>query len=83
MSHGNGHGKADSVSIDIVDDGHGYAYFEPGKHKPSLESLPEWLNTAFLEWLQAHRNRAVRSTLPIVSHGATIRLHVWYEPSSA
>ena len=81
MSTGNG--KPDpEMTIDIVDDDCGWAYFESGARPPALPDLPRYLSDGMLEWLKAHPERRVRTCLGIVSHGATVGIHLWYDDAS-
>jgi hypothetical protein len=76
MSDGNG---SPGVTIDRVQLGLDWVYFEPGQNPPPIEELPIFLNQALLDWLRANPSFAVRATLPIVSGGATVGIHVWYD----
>lgn len=79
MSNGNG---TSQVTIDRVEMGAGWVYFEPGKNKPSVEELPSLLNRAMSDWLAENPSHVVRTTLGIVANGVTVGIHVWYDESN-
>jgi hypothetical protein len=74
----NGDGQPD-VTIDRVQLGPGWCYFEPGERPPSRDELPKFLNQAVTDWLQANPSAVVRTTLPVVSDGMTSGIHLWYD----
>ena len=78
MSNGNGSSDSSRVSIDIIDNGEGWAFFGPGQAPPPTDSLPDYLNDSLLKWMQAHPKRTVKATLGLVSKGSTCGIHVWY-----
>ncbi len=82
MPPDNNHPPAPQVTIDIVDNHHGWAFFEPGQRPPALPELPRFLNDSILQWLHKYPERRIRSTLSLVSHGATQCVHLWYDEGS-
>jgi hypothetical protein len=54
--------KASQVSIDMVQMGPDWVYFEAGQQQPLVEGLPLFLNQALIGWF------ARRSTLPRSRH---------------
>ncbi|MEX0718570.1 MAG: hypothetical protein WD066_18400 [Planctomycetaceae bacterium] len=79
MPSGNGPSK---VSIDMLDMGPGWVFFQAGKIPPTPEQLPHLLSRTLNSWLQAHPSFVVRTTLPIVAEGATVGIHVWFDDSA-
>ena len=67
------------VTIDRVELGTGWVCFQAGKKPPEPQYLPAFLNDAFHTWLQRNPAFQVRATLPIVEHGHTVLIHVWFE----
>lgn len=80
MSHGNGTSK---VSIDMLEMGPGWVFFQAGKLPPPPEQLPYLLNRTLNSWLDANPSFVVRAALPIVADGMTVGIHVWYDPGTA
>lgn len=73
-------GKPDSVRIDILRLGAGWAFVKASEnHGPPLDELPMWLHQALMDWLKENPAYRVRSTLPIVTHGHTFAIHVWFD----
>lgn len=83
MTDGNGTGGGQRVSIDIIDNGEGWALLSAGTERPPLEALPGLLSNSLVDWMRQHPDRTVYNTLGVVSHGATTSIHVWYEDSAA
>jgi hypothetical protein len=46
---------------------------------PPAEELPFALSQAVEQWLKSQPGVRVRATLPIVSGGNTVGIHVWYD----
>ena len=64
------------ITIDRIDMGAGWVCFKPASHLPDR---PAYLHHAFFTWLQRNHEFKVRATLPIVEHGSTVTIHVWFE----
>lgn len=75
MATGNGSGR---YEIDTVQLGAGWIFIELGKTKPSAAQQGAALSGALTGWLKQHPDCCVRSTLPIVSEGETVGVHLWY-----
>ena len=67
------------VTITRVDMGTGWVCFQAGKKEPTREQLPGFLAHAFYTRLQRNPEFKVRATLPVVSEGNTIAIHVWFD----
>lgn len=70
--------SGESITINVVEMGVGWIYFELGEVKPSAGQLAYTLNRAMYDWLQDNPGVTVRETLGIVADGATIGIHIWY-----
>lgn len=69
----------ESITINVVEMGEGWIFFELGDVKPSPHKLAYTLNRAMYDWLQDNPQVVVRNTLPIVAEGITVGIHIWYD----
>lgn len=79
MSNGN---EPQRITVNAVVMGEGWMFFQPGEptttpHSPS--DIPFHLHQAICAWLHDHPGNHVRTTLPLVSSGNTVGIHVWYD----
>ena len=84
--HSNGAGdreKAAQISIDMIQMGPGWVYFEAGQQQPIVEGLPLFLNQSLIGWLREHPQYCIRATQGIVLGGMTVGLHAWYDVDQA
>jgi hypothetical protein len=78
MSNGNG---VASVTIDVEEPIPGWIRFTPEETPPAPDQLPVLLERAMCDWLLAHASCKPRAALAIVSEGATLAIHLWYDES--
>jgi hypothetical protein len=71
--------SGESITINVVEMGVGWIYFELGEVKPAANQLAYTLNRAMYDWLQDNPGVTVRETLGIVAEGATVGIHIWYD----
>lgn len=79
MPSGNGSSK---VSIDMLEMGPDWVFFQAGKIPPTQEQLPQLLSRTLKSWLEANLSFVVRAALQIVFEGMTVGIHVWYDRSA-
>ena len=41
--------------------------------------VPRLLNKMMIQWIMDHPNVLIGATLPIVEHGFTVAVHLWFE----
>jgi len=68
-----------AITINVVEMGPGWIFFEIGDVKPSPHKLAYTLNRAMYDWLHDNPQVAVRNTLGIVADGMTVGIHIWYD----
>ena len=78
-SNGAGHRKPEQVSIDLIELGPGWVYFEAGRQQPEVGELPFFLNQTLIGWLKEHPHYHVRATQGLVCDGHTVGIHVWFD----
>ena len=84
ITNGEGHGKKSSqVSIDMVQMGPDWVYFEAGQGQPAIPELPLFLNQALVGWLREHPHYRVRATQGVVQAGTMLGLHAWYDVTNS
>lgn len=69
----------ENITINVVEMGEGWLFFELGEVKPSPQKLAYTLNRAVYDWLHENPQNVVRNTLGIVAEGSTVGIHVWYD----
>jgi hypothetical protein len=67
------------VTIQRVDIEEGWVMFQAGDPAPPPEELPHYLNDTIRGWLVRNKELSIRTTLPIVSGGNTVAIHVWFD----
>jgi hypothetical protein len=77
---GNGPPK---ITVTAVRKGPGWLYFGIGQDLPLMTSATPFVNQAFCDWQKENPTYQVRSALGIVSDGATIGIHVWFDEQPA
>ena len=74
MSNGNGRSK---IVIEAEQQGPGWILF---KVKEAVSDPSLTIHHCLMEWLK-ERGVRVRTTLPIVTGGMTVAVHLWYDGS--
>ena len=61
-----------------------YVVFTPSESlTPDSDILPGLLSKTVSSWMATNPNYIVISTLPILQHGSTVAVHLWYEEYEA
>ncbi len=71
--------QQESITINVVEMGVGWIFFELGEIKPRGHQLAYTLNRAMYDWLQDNPRVVIRTALPIVADGMTTGIHLWYD----
>ena len=79
-SNGESHRESSAqITIDMLELGPGWVYFEAGRQQPAAAELPRFLNQTLIGWLQEHPHYRVRAAQGLLRSGHTVGLHVWYD----
>jgi hypothetical protein len=73
-----GNGKP-QVTVTAKQMGPGWVYLGIARDVPPIASATPFVNQAFCDWQQDHPTYRVRAATGIVSDGATIGIHVWFD----
>ena len=56
----------------------GYLIFRGTTNVP-IEARPRFIESAIMRWQQQNPGLKIRTTLPLVSDGNTVAVHVWFD----
>lgn len=78
-----GNGKH-TFTIDVAPVGPGYVIVAPraGQGEPP-DATPFLLSCSLRDWLAERPSFRVRASVPIVQHGQTVAIHLWYDEQHA
>ena len=71
--------EPDDEAINRLDMETGWAVFLASGTPPEPADLPLYLSKAVAAWQKQTPTLTVRATLPIVSNGNTVAVHVWFD----
>lgn len=80
MSNGNADEEYSVKITEFPDYGH-VIFCADDESPPPAEDLPGTLGLALQDWMGENPLVVVRASLPIVQHGQTIAIHLWYDTS--
>lgn len=67
------------IRVNRLDLGTGWVCFLAAEPPAKPEELPLYLSQSVVAWLKQTPTLKVKATLPIVSNGNTIAVHVWFD----
>ena len=71
---------SDKIEVDRVDVAAGWMFFEAKEGTdPKPDKLPFAISRAIADTFRQTPTLTVRETLPIVSNGNTVAIHVWFD----